>query len=186
MISKSFDKALDRAFDTHVIEKLVILILAVMFGLYAAISITAQTDTTPATFDDYYSLNEKLVALQEDHSLALKEEGTLVVTDENIRYTVENDQCKMTGIYTHDYKLVGKEQTDKRIHPATLILIAALIAALIGFIVYTCVSYILVIPIYFIIFIIVDLVKHKKEKAKVKVNENTVSEDIYFDDQDIK
>ena len=90
------------------------------------------TDITPATYDDYTQLNEKLLALQENPSSLLKQEGILEVSEDGIYYTVENSQCKMTGEYDLDYKLINTFQEDKYT-PGILVERAIIIITFFGF-----------------------------------------------------
>lgn len=164
MFMDCIHKAFDRATKGTTIENVIIWILCCVFSLIFAVSLVHRMDLSPAVFDDYQPLNSKLLEVQDNPSIVLSEPGTLIVEPGLVEYTVENEQCKMTGIYTHDFELLDKKQQDKRTHPFWALL-GGIFAFLIALIVSYILCFVVMLIVDFIVFLIIEIVnKHKSKK----------------------
>lgn len=85
------------------------IILVIGFLIY----IFMKVDLVPATDDDYSLLENQLLQIQEKPENILRMEGNLTINNGSITYTVENDQCKIIGVYNESYKLVETRREDK-------------------------------------------------------------------------
>ena len=85
------------------------IILVIGFLIY----IFMNVDLVPATDDDYSLLENQLLQIQEKPENILRMEGNLTIKNGSITYTVENDQCKIIGVYNESYKLVETRREDK-------------------------------------------------------------------------
>jgi len=170
MVVDAFNKTLDRVTEERSPEKIVCIILAVIFAFICAVTAYEATDKTPATFDDYVPLNSRLVAVQDDATKMLEGDGTITIKNGITEYTVENDQCSMTGKYDSDYKLIAKNQKDKSMN-----FLVANVAVLFMFIIFSVITFfLLMIAVYIILFIaiiIISLVKKCKKAKEQKVSE---------------
>ena len=179
MISKAFEFARDRVSEEKTIEKIFILILAIIISLILTVSFYNATDKVPATFDDYVPLNQRILAVETNPSSLLDGNGTIDIKDGVITYTVENEECKMTGTYDREYKLTKKTQSDKAFSTVSLVIICCLFLGGFSFIFYAA-GYSAIFIVCLIIAIGKELVekikKYKQEKALVQ-EQNALSEE---------
>jgi len=163
MVYESFETAFDRMNKSKTPEKIISIILAIIFAFVMAATAYIATDITPATFDDYVPLNEKLVSVQEEPTSLLKGDGVITISNGVINYTVENNECKMTGTYDQDYKLIQKSQKDKSMNN-----LVANLAAFTIFIIIAVLSYVTLYFAIFVVLIIANIIInwYKKQKSK--------------------
>ncbi len=170
MVVDAFNNSFDRVTEERTPEKIVCIILAIIFAFIVAASAYEGVDKTQATFDDYVPLNSRLVAVQDDATKMLEGDGTITIKNGITEYTVENDQCSMTGKYDSDYKLIAKTQKDKSMN-----FLVANVAALLMFIVFGVLSFFaLMLAVFVVLFvanIIISLVKKYKKLKEQKISE---------------
>ena len=147
---------LDRLYECF--EKIICLILSIIGGLVILINVLVQVDFTPATFDDYAPLNEILLQVEETPEIMLQREGTIIISEDKIVYTVENEQCRLTGKYSKDYKLQSKEQEDK-----ALTIFKSIIAFTLLFALIVVFEYIVLLLMTYLIWYIILLITYKNE-----------------------
>ncbi len=186
MFKKSAETVLDRS-TSHLglhphyyIEQIIAMVLATIITLGSMVGIFFIVDMKPATYDDYKPLYERLEALEANPDSLLDEKAKIVVTDEGFEYTVENKECKMTGYFSTDFKLLGNQSEDKAVS-VILVIIAALF---VGFSVwwgFMIAVYIVMYTIWFIVLICIEFNKKLKEK---KNDESSTTEDDKEDDED--
>ena len=123
-----------------------------------------QAEKGYAKFEDYAELNDILEAVQENPNLIFKQKGTLEVDDNKLAYTVENDECKMTGIYDLDFNLIERKSKDKMNPLIETIVLLILIGLLIIGVVY----FVLLFVFYLIWFIVMCFVKLAKKRKIMK------------------
>lgn len=138
------------------------LIISLIVGLVFSVFYYHSVDKIPATFDDFAQLNEKLVAVENDHSLILEEDAVITIKNGTIEYTVENQQCEMTGKYDSEYRLIEKQQKDKYTHFLTANLICIPIMIFFAFVCYVILGF-LIWSVLSIVNIITALVKKYKK-----------------------
>ena len=167
-MSKSFSFAADRVSRENTPEKLVCLILSMVIALVFVVSLAINADMSPATFDDYFPLNERLLAVEGNPSNLLEGDGEIVINGKIITYTVENKECKMTATYDSDYKLIKKAQEDKAFGIGKLIICCLALFALTAFFLYF-VSFFFIFAGSYFYSLFSEMKKASKEKKK-KVN----------------
>lgn len=94
-------------------EKIICCILCFIIAIVSLIWTFNNIDRVPATPGDFEELYEQLLAVQENPDELIKNEGTIIIYNDNIIYDIENNECKMTGKYTRDFKLIEYSQKDK-------------------------------------------------------------------------
>lgn len=94
-------------------EKIVIGIVALILGILLAIWCYTGVDLTPATEEDYAPLYQQINAIQSHPEEILKVPGKIVIGTERITYSIENEECEMTGIFDRNTKLIEVTQKDK-------------------------------------------------------------------------
>ncbi len=172
MFKKSAETVLDRS-TSHLglhphyyIEQIIAMVLATIITLGSMVGIFFIVDMKPATFNEYKPLYERLEALEANPDSLLDEKAKIVVTDEGFEYTVENKECKMTGYFSTDFKLLGNKQEDN----AAPIIAVILAAIFVGFAVwwgFMFVAYIVMYTIWFIVLVVIEIRKwYKARKAK--------------------
>ena len=184
MFKKSFETVLDRLdSDSLGIEKIIAMVLVTIIALGSMVGVFFISDMKSATFNDYKPLYERLEALEANPDSLLDEKANIVVTDEGFEYTVENKECKMTGYFSTDFKLLGNKSEDKAVS-VILVIIAALF---VGFSVwwgFMIAVYIVMYTIWFIVLICIEL--NKKLKEKKKNDESSTTEDDEEDETEIE
>ncbi len=180
MFKKSAETVLDRS-TSHLglhphyyIEQIIAMVLATIITLGSMVGIFFIVDMKPATYDDYKPLYERLEALEANPDSLLDEKAKIVVTDEGFEYTVENKECKMTGYFSTDFKLLDNKEEDKAVS-VILVIIAALFVGFGVWFGFMIAAYIVMYTIWFIVLICIEL--HKKRKEKKKGNKSSTTED---------
>ncbi len=162
LFSDAFDETHDRLRKRWTPEKIIGILWVVVLALYLGIGLFVTADKTPATFDDYNELNERLLAVSESPENLLFGDGDISIRGDTIKYTVKNDQCEMTGKYDSEFNLVEKTQKDKSTGPVEaffISLISFVVAVVCGWIVYWC----LMAVVTFIVEIFIVLNEHEKD-----------------------
>lgn len=157
MFFESYEEVKDRVSDLNW-EKLVCLIVCIALCIVVGVHVMADVDTTPASFEDYASLNETLLEIEKNPAIIMQINGVIQVSDEEITITIENDECKLTGHFTKDYQLVKRTSEDKaksfRSELMGLIVVLFLLGALAFFA--------MMLSVYLIWFIVLIIVKSFK------------------------
>lgn len=95
------------------VEKLIIFVIAIICGIASVVFMYRYVDVTPATFEDYAVLNNRLEEIQGKPEEFLKENAEISVYNGKITYKIQSDECKMTGTYNENLELVKTSSEDK-------------------------------------------------------------------------
>ena len=166
MLYESFESVLDRCKKNNAIEKIICFILCFIFAVVVLANLIPTMDVTPATFDDYAPLNEVLVEVQSSPDVILTQNGNITVSDDTITYTIANDQCELTGIYTKDYQLISRMQRDKSFSVFLAFLVGFMIfavALMFPYLIIMLITYI----IWFMVLLIISCIKKIKSKKVI-------------------
>lgn len=147
-------------------EKLACVLFGFIIGISFSVWAWQNTDKTPATPEDYAELHARLEALQTNPYDFFKNDGDIKVSDGIITYEVSNDECKMTGKFNQDFKLIETTQVDKS--PSTFKLICFIIICFIflAFIAGGLLNLIIIVVEHIVITIIVVTKKIKRKFKK--------------------
>ena len=179
-MSKAFSFAANRVSRDNTPEKLVCLILSMVISLVFVVSLAINTDMTPATFDDYFPLNERLLAVEGNPSDLLEGDGEIIINGKVITYTVENSECKMTGTYDGDYRLIKKVQEDKAFGVGKLIICCLALFVFIAFILYFVSFFFIFAGCYF--YSLFSEMKKANNEKKNKINYDETEDSIDSND----
>ena len=145
------------------IIKIIAFILAVLLSLVGGIEVYLMTDRVPATFDDYLPLKNQLLEVQENPNVLLSSNCTITINNGYITYTIENDECKMTGKYDEQYNLIETRQKDKSISIFSAICTTLIFSVLLFIMLYVlAITIILLFELIFISVKIIIKLFHKK------------------------
>lgn len=117
-------------------EKISCIVGTIILVIGFLIHIFMNVDLVPATDDDYSLLENQLLQIQEKPENILRMEGNLTIKNGSITYTVENDQCKIIGVYNESYKLVETRREDKAMSKLEFIVGSLVVVALGSIVVY--------------------------------------------------
>jgi len=107
------DRFMERIFlNLKSVEWKAIWVVSIICTIVLAVIFFNQLDNVPASPEDFEELHEKLLMVQEKPEEFMKNKGKISITDNEIEYEIENDECKIKGKYTLDYKLIGYTQED--------------------------------------------------------------------------
>ncbi len=124
-----YSEFLGRLFSKHFsIEKIIVVVLSVIFAIFSFIFFFNITDRIPATKADFDDLHEKLLQVENNPEEFMKHKGKITIYDNKIIYEIENDQCQAEATYSRDYELKEYIKRDK----ATSTLIAIIICFIIS------------------------------------------------------
>lgn len=149
------------------VEKIVVFILAVVLGIIGAVYGYRISDYIPATFDDYLPLNNQLLAVQGKPEEFMKVDCDIKIRNGLVTYTVENEECSMTGRYNESLQLIETSQKDKADDIASVIC-----GCVFFFMLIVVLSYLVLILIVFLAEILVITVLKIIRKIKGKKEES--------------
>ncbi len=165
MLRDNFEEVLDRSKEKKTIERIICIILSLILALSFVGYMGITADVTPATFDDYVPLNYVIEEVENNPDLMLQRDGTITIQKDRIIYTIENEQCKLTGVYDKDFNLISRSGTDKSFSVFSLVLAMIIMGTLI----WTCALLLLITTVYLIWFIVLVVLsiykKHVIEKS---------------------
>ena len=115
-------------------EKIVTLTISLILAILAVVFIWPKIDRVPATNEDYKSLYNYLETIQGKPEEFFNKEGNISVKEDAIHYEIENDECKMTGVYNKDFQLITTLEEDKATATYKLVLGLAVLFFLIFFV----------------------------------------------------
>ncbi len=177
IFSNSFSKATDRVFvSTWTPEKVIGCIFIVITAVLIATHFFCVTDKVPATFFDYNELYERLNDVVNDREKLLLANGKIEVVDGNVYYTVENEQCMMTGLYDTELNLNGAMQKDKAVS-GVLVFFTCFFGAILVIFYANLVYQGILILFWSLVYVIISFVKKIKEKDEEELKNKTEQEE---------
>lgn len=139
-------------------EKILCLIIAIVFSIASVGLIWPKLDMEPATPEDFKQLYEYLNSIQGKPENFLNRKGDITIEDDRIVYKIENEQCKMTGVFDKDYKLIYTSEEDKYIELFKAI-ISTIFVAVFVFLICMVTTYVVIAIIEFLIICSLMLIK---------------------------
>ena len=114
-------------------EKIASFIIPSILTIIAIIWFWPKIDRVPATAEDYKTLNDYLESIQGKPDDFFNMNGDIFINEDRINYKIENDECKMTGIYNKSFELVGSIKEDKAVSTLFAVLGILILSFLIFF-----------------------------------------------------
>ncbi len=112
------------------IEKIIVVVLSIIFAIFSFVFFFNIADRTPATRDDFDDLHEKLLQVENNPEEFMKHKGKITIYDNKIIYEIENDQCQVKATYSLDYELTKYIKKDKATPTLIVVIICFVISVL--------------------------------------------------------
>ena len=136
-------------------EKITIVVVSIILAIWCVVFAWIDFDRVPAVPEDYKSLYERLEYVQGKPEEFVTQKGTVTINEDTISYTIENEECEMTGVYNRDYELISSSQKDKAISTGYAIMVSVVLF----FFVYVGCNVVLYITIFIVELIVVFIIE---------------------------
>ena len=104
--------------------------ILVGIGLLIAVVVSVlfyiRKDTEPATPEDYESLVNRVLLIQDDPTKMLQEDGNIIMSGDEILLILENNECKIRASFNRNFQLQTMEKKDKAF-PVTIVLVVSIL-----------------------------------------------------------
>ena len=142
-------------------EKITIVVVSAILSVWCIVLVWINIDRVPAVPEDYKSLYERLEYVQGKPEEFVTQKGTVTINEDTISYTIENEECEMTGVYSRDYELISSSQKDKATSTFNAIL-GCIVALFFVYIICNVVLYITIFVVELIVVFIIEKIQDLK------------------------